>query len=396
MGCAMYATRPSGLASIFFFILALRPVLGEGLPPGHPRMDELRWAVEVRRPGTDIAARIDIPPGDAKNERELALDATVAGVKVRVLRYAPRMDVREEMAPAGNGRPAVRVHGRLEARTLDRWLLCGDPVRNRIETEFLALTYRGPLSEAEVEQERKYLRELTRPLPKLIVERRADGGREVHVIEKGSKIQVRDPAMEIEVVRLVNFFGIDQRGQVVDRGDPGRRMNPAAELRVRRGASVRTAWLFSLFPQFSKGADDEDFVLHYHCPAEANPHKKLTLVLVDRGPRTLLLVSKGDSVWESEVDPGEKKDILGFLFSVEERIPSARVLQKAEAAPTGRPAVEVALEKGGTSTRWWVPAGTSERIRLGAETYDVGFGPTRSDRKRTPSLPKGHPPIGNP
>jgi hypothetical protein len=296
----------------------------------------------------------------------------------------------------------VKLEVEADGRKWNTWLVPGSRVLGRAALQSALVEYLPALSPQAFEATERLLQTIHDPEPKILLELKRDGSRHILPAAVGQSGRLSEPAYEVEVLRSFKCFAIDpQTKEPVDQS--WQALNPAVEVRVRRGEATRTAWLFSRLPEFSRGAEDEDGILRYVWNLEEHPHRRAELTLVDapEGPLEAFLAQKG-AVRRLQLSVGKPVEAMGIRITIEERIPASRIAQLLSIDPSGFPAVLLAWKVGERDMERWIPAGATEELRVGDALFWARFVDETGEAERgrhgsaapQPGMPLNHPSVG--
>ncbi len=359
-----------------------------------------RFVLQLDRGAASEAIEIAVEPG--RDAVELGRAVEIGGARLTAERFAARILLRESIEKATFRQPGFPATHLLVQRGGQRsaaWLVPGSPVLGRSISPVAYVELVPAVSPLEFLDLEGTLRAVYRPGPKILVEHRSGGRRDIIPVRVGVPLATSRPGYTLEVVRSFKSFSMDLgSGRPFD--DPGGRPNPALEVRVSGPGGPRTAWLFALLPEFSREAEDAVARLRFIDPAAASRGGRADVTVVDSSGGTFAVFASVSGEFH-RVDAPLRESVrigdLELMFAT--RLENAQVVQRVETGPGGRPAVLVTWEAGGRAGERWVPLGVPQEIHVDRGEAIVarlidgaphgGHGLPGGERE----LPAGHPPV---
>lgn len=327
-------------------------------------------------------SRIEMPVDVPALERECDVqgEATVEGLRLSLLRYAPSVSIHESIvrAPAGDdGFLALHIVLETPARRDDTWLVPGSRVFGKAAFPAARVECLPSQTAAQLAATRDLLKRMQSPGAKILLEVKSDGRRLLYAAREGEVIRITDPDYVVTVERIFGNFALDPKtGQAHDVGS--RPFNPAVQARIEHGGRTRTAWLFSQLPAFSREAEDEHglFSLLYPVPDPAHQRAEITVVDDESGPSPVFL-ARGRELHEGVIAPSGATRLAGVTIGIPERITRARIKQTVQADPQGRPAVLLAWRGAEREGTRWIPLGAELELRCEGAVFFARLLPGR-------------------
>ncbi|MBI1827512.1 MAG: hypothetical protein HY287_18010 [Planctomycetes bacterium] len=350
----------------------------------HPLMDNQKMVLRVQLPSTQSPKKIEFPVTiDASNLEQnpnLQVDLPTPYAPLKVVHFLAQAQMKQEVTAdeTGGGRPATELSIEGPTQSFHRWLVAGDPERDRLSSYIGTWRFMSVDSQADADVLRKQFEtEFTRP-PEIVVSASgaAAGAPRRFVVQEGAtytldamngKISVRkfytDYALDREIVRAVN--------------QSARRHNPAVLVEIEQNGVKETRTLFAKFPGFAASrAESLPIDVQLDCPVEpAGDVPDFALLRIKGIGLQVLTRTESGSVARS-LDENEFLSISGspYRFRITRNVPSAKLVESYSRDEHGKPALEIEFAgKGGAPSREWLEFGHTRNFATASGDVIVSF-----------------------
>jgi hypothetical protein len=299
-------------------------------------MPNERFTISVRfeRDGKLEAVEVPLTLPSPMMPAELtqSVDLPEPFAPVRPVQYLPRAVLDQDVTPDPTGRagPAIRLLIEGPSQSYERWLLEGDPERDRLTSfigawRYVAAADKGQRDALYAQFEHEQMRD-----PTLQVWR--DSSDTVYqVAAKAGHVEtIEDFGCTVRVKRFFPDFGIDEKTKKpTNRSE--KRSNPAVLVAIEREGGTDERWVFARFPEF-RATGDEAMPLHMRldCPVEHDrPLPGFVLMTVDR-QRHEVWMRHQDRTESRSLSVEENIDIPDsrYVFRVTRFVPSGRLVEQ--------------------------------------------------------------------
>lgn len=365
---------------------------GHGAHPPMPGTDLVFHAVPLGKPA-DAAVEIPVKPPSAMAPAKLERSVDIPFVgSAKLLRYLPKAKLtqRVERDETGASPAAALLFISGPTQQYERWLVAGDPDRNRLTSFIATWRFMGVQSKSQRDELLEQFRtELTRePVVRVGTQDRSKWAE--FPMKTGSEHVAEEVGATVRVLAFLPDYIVDRKtGKPETESD--KRLNPAVLVEIFQGGKTEQRWVFAKYPDFGKAAGSQLPVrVELDCPVEAkNPMPDFAVVTTGGAPPEVWMRDDGE-VTVQTWSPGLRVEIPKTQYGFELRAfhGSARMLEEYE--PTDERAsaalqVEIARPMGESKTVW---IGMDQRrtIQVGGEVVSLYFG------QKTGGSPKGgHP-----
>lgn len=373
----------------------LRAMAQHGNHGTHPLLPDQPYYFQCRivSPDGPIVANVPLALPSVANPRDFDQSVTVHDSipPLRLTKYLPRavFKQRVERTDRQDGLAALRVSVNGPTQSLDRWLVAGDPARDRLRSFIGTWRYQTVSSPGERDALFKLFEQELIRKPMLRVTRLDhDLTRTVPALA-GSEQTLKDLGCSIRISAFHPHFAIDDKtGQATNLSD--RRLNPAALVELAHQDAKSTFWVFARFPDFAKqSSNDLPFRITLECPVDV-PRSTPDFMLTTDAHGTMALWSRyqGQVTTQTlKLNNDIKIKASQYSFRVAEFIPRGRLIEHYE--PTdhknGIPALRVeAIGPDGKPVVHWLKYGSSRVLPTALGPMTIAFGPLPS------RVPGGH------
>jgi len=275
----------------------------------------------------------------APSDLNAQLAVTQLAAPVKVTRYLPRARQVQAVEPATGdaGAPAVRVQIAGRKQAFERWLVAGDPLRNRLTS--LIGTWRYMAVADGTERDAllaQFENELTRDPQVLIA---TDDATPPIVLEAkpGASVEFAGGKQRVTVRAFMPHFGIDTATkEPANQSD--KRINPAVRVEVTQNDRTESHWLFAKFPDFqAHGTEALPLQMRLDCPIEVERSAPdMVLVTVARERQEVWTRFEG-RIATRGVDLHQPLEVPGssYMFALAAFVPSGALIESYEPAADG-------------------------------------------------------------
>jgi hypothetical protein len=364
----------------------------------HPPMPDQQYRFRCRIDSDKSPVMVDVPvelasPGQSgKLDQSVALPAPLK--PIRLTHYLASAVLEQTVIPEDgeNGRPAIELSINGPKQSFQRWLIADDPERNRL-VSFIA-TWRFMVADNKEQRDALYEQfrtELTRtPVVQVVSKDGADSW-ELEAVP-GVSQRLGSASAKIRIKKFYPHFAIDnETGKPISLSD--KRMNPAALVEFKVGKKKSERWVFSAFPEYNTGADEDvPYNVTLACKADKEGNAPDFVVVA--------LGANGHEVWtrwEGKVTSRVVTDDLRveinetrYTFHIAESLPSGRLVERYTSSETKGSVPALQIETGDASnglSRMWLESGKPRILRTVLGPMSVAFGPGSS----ADETKRGHP-----
>lgn len=339
----------------------------------HPLMPGQRLYVRCRMlnatPPSTVEAMlaIDSPSEEATPNQMLQLPAPAP--PIRFVQYLPHAVLEQNVvASADDGSPSaaeLAIEG--PTQSFRRWLVAGDPERNRL-TSYIG-TWRYMTVTDKVERDElfhQFETEFTRD-PKLSISRPdGEGVRELPLaVDKTQTID--ELKCRIRVRQFMPDYAMDRSTKSpVNKSD--RRGNPAALVDIEMDGKTESRWIFAKFPEFSQQHGDTlPIRIVLDCPAQGEGDTPDFVLLTIARKTHEVWTRGGGSTSARTLELTDETNIPGsqYRFRVTNYVPKGTMIETYRRDDQGKASsalqVEYTNEKN-SPTRLWLAMGNYHRI----------------------------------
>ena len=368
-------------------------VASAAVPAGHgahPPMPAQKFAFRCVVPTkgeptiVEVALKLVSPTMPAEPAQTVELPAPLPPIVVS--RYLPQAVLDQSIRPEEGAPPAVLLSIDGPTQHYQRWLLAGDPDRNRLTSFIASWRYMAVRDKAERDELfGLFERELTRD-PQLIISRLDGRDRQVMPLAIGARQTVDALACRLRVRSFYHDYALDDKTRKpVNRSD--KRFNPAILVGIEHDGRTEERWVFRKTPDFQADrADRLPYRVLLDCPLDRKrPTPDFALVTLGRAKHEVWLRHEGKRS-AHPIALEERREVVGsqYTFHVQRFVPAGRLVERYLPS-TGRGAVsalQVELtEKSGERVTRWLELGKPAVIPSPVGPLEISFGPA------TPSTP---------
>lgn len=362
----------------------------QAMPPGHgghPPMPDQEFILQCRLDGGPAPFNFD-----TEIKLPSATEAALIGQNVklpaglgtlRLMKYLPRAELTQHVEHADDPKapPALQISIDGPKQSLDRWLVSGDPERNRLTSLIGTWRYMAVDDKSQRDELlQQFKTELTRP-PMLLVSRQEGGGPTVELVATaGTSKEIDALACRVRVMKFFSHYALDDtKKEPVNVSD--KRLNPAALVELEYQGRTESRWVFGRFPSFGTGqAGALPFRVLLDCAADTKGTAP--------GFALVTTARKTHEVWCRHMDKESFRDLAQgenipvggsqYTFHIEVFEPTARLVETFVESKSGgaAPALEVVLTPPGQSPRTvWLPLGKQLAVPTAKGAMFLAFGP---------------------
>jgi hypothetical protein len=314
---------------------------------------------------------------------EQALDQSLRipnGAALRLVRLLPHAVLHQDVVADDSETSGPAIHVAIEGPTqsVQRWLVAGDPERNRLSGYIATWRYMAVANQAERDELfGQFSTEFTRD-PILRVTRSADGlVREVPAVV-GQAYPLEDLGCHVRILQFLPDAAI-QGTDTTPINRSSRRRNPAALVEVRAGGAVESHWAFAKFPDFAQRKDTTlPFRLSLDCPIEGSQTlPDFVMVSIAEGGHEVWTRVQG-RIEAGTLDVNSPVQVAGsqYRFRVVQILNRGRIVEGYQADPANKapPAIQCEyLDQAERSASLWVALGHQRRILTAKGAHTVSF-----------------------
>jgi len=283
-----------------------------------------------------------------------------------VKRYLAKAVMEQDVRPdeSGKGLPALEFLIAGPKQSLRRWLVAGDPERDRLSS-YIG-TWRFMAVESKEKRDalwRQFETEFTRA-PEIVVRGADLPGEQRFTVEVGRNYELSDQHGKIAIRKFHPDCGLDRTtGEATNQSE--RRKNPAVLIEIERKGTKESRWVFAKFPAF---APAQGYVLPYivtlDCAVEpAAGQSDFTIVALRDTPELWTRTSKGA---ESHlIVTGGKVPVPGtsYQFELGKLVQSARIRECYQQDEKGKAALEIEyVGNDGKADTVWIELGHTRSV----------------------------------
>lgn len=354
---------------------------GHGVHPPMPGQRYcLKFTVDADKGGDKLTVPVELamPTAPLTLDQSVKLPAPLA--PIRLTRYLPQATLEQSVVTVDGDRSACAMQLAIKgpSQSLERWLVAGDPMRNRLTSLIGTWRYMEVRDKAERDALfNEFETEFTRD-PRLRVSSAGGGDTQVFAVKAGATKTLEKPKCRITVLAFYPHYAKDDKtGKPTNVSD--RRINPAVHVKIEADSKTETRWVFSRFPDFSaREGDKVPLIVRLDCPAEAKtPAPDVVLVTVGRKANEAWLRHEG-KVTSSSLLVGAPVQLPGsqYQFVLNRFEPSGKLVEEYVPVERGGvPAlrVEVPGELKGSKTDVWLALNRPTPLRIEGRTVTALF-----------------------
>jgi len=364
----------------------------------HPLMENqklvLRAQIANTQPRKQIEEPLALNPSTAEQSVKLKVDLPAPYAPLTVIHYLAQAQLQQEVsnAESGAGQPAIELSIEGPTQSFRRWLVAGDPERDRLSSYIGTWRFMAVGSQSDADALRKeFDTEFTRP-PVIVV---SAPGATAHppsrfAVQEGATFSVDALQCKVTVQKYFSDYAMD-REKLRAVNQSARRHNPAVIIEIEKNGVKENRTVFAKFPGFSiAGTESLPIDVQLDCPVEPSgdvPDFAL-LHVADAGVRLMTRVDNGSTV--RSLDENEFVSISGspYRFRITRFVPSAKLVETYRRDVQGKPAIEIEFAgKGGSTSSEWLEFGHTRTLETSAGPVVVSF----EARDETPSQQGRHP-----
>lgn len=383
-----------GLASLIALLAATMCAipLAQGYGPGHGGGGHGAGAFETEfvvlfqfgpeKEQQTVQARVKLPSKDkpADLDQEVQMPGDMPAIRLK--KFLPKAELEQNVVPdeTGRGNSAIQLAIEGKKQSLQRWIVAGDPVRNRLVS--LIGSWRYAAVKGKKERNKlfeRYKTQFTRD-PELIVSLPEGGDSRTLPLAIGKVRDLSKLGCKIRVKSFFPHFVIDKETKKPsNRSD--KRLNPAALVEITHDGATEERWVFGQFPDYDKGKTTRlPIRVVLDCPIKPT-RKTPDFVLVSTGgnKNEVWTRDEKDRATSKKLETEEKIDVPGspYTFHVVAHVPSALLIEKyvpsEKRTATAALKVETA-DKGGATASTWVAGRGARRLMVGDQPVSARFG----------------------
>lgn len=325
----------------------------------HPPMQSQKLYLQVqlnindnsppeRDSAAGVARTLDVPLVLVTTEAPQTLDQTISlpapRRPLKITRFLPKASLRQDVQPddRGTNPPAVELAIVGPKQSFRRWLMAGDPERNRLSSYIGAWRFMAVKSKDERQSLwRQFETEFTRA-PEIVVRSPEGLAEQRFAVEIGRTYSLGDQAGKITVKKFHPDCGMDRTtGEATNQTE--RRKNPAVLVEIEKGGTVDSRWIFAKFPGF---APAQGHALPYQVTLDCavEPTEDLAdFTIVAIGNDVELWTRENGAAGSRTVMIGQAVKVAGtsYEFSVAKMVASAQITESYVKDEKGKSALEV-------------------------------------------------------
>ncbi len=362
----------------------------------HPPMPDQRLYFQCTLAGADAQILVEeglrLPSASAPAPMDQIVALPAPRPPIRLKQYLPKASLEQEVVPdkSGKGRPAIQIAIEGATQSYNRWLLAGQPERDRLTSFIGTWRYVAVANEQERDElHRQFAEELTRK-PKLIIHGTDGDTQKTVPCEKGRSATIKELGCRIRVLEFYPHYGLDlDAKKPVNRSE--KRLNPAALIEIEQNGKTEQRWVFGKFPQFqAEQGQGLPIEIRLDCPLHREQDRPdFVIVTVNRTRHELWSRHAGKQAYR-KIDIGEKANVGGarYTFHVAKFTPSGRLVEayRKVSGKGGVTALQIEFtDASGARTPLWLELGKPRVISTAQGPLTVAFGPRQADRPA-----KGH------
>lgn len=350
------------IAAVISCLLCSR---GMGQHPGHgmhPLMPDQSLVIRCRLLDLEPPRTLDKPlsiRSGVETELNEILPLDAAGTAIRVTRYLPHGVLEQNVVPAADDSapPAIQLLIQGSTQSFSRWLIAGDPERNRLSSFIATWRYMSVKNESERDELfAAFESELTRP-PKLFINPSGRPNAVVEIPALDSWQSIGDSGLRVRTKQFLPDARMQGAGaEPVNQSD--RRKNPAVQIELEHKGVTESRWVFAKFPDFGPRNENRlPFEIALDCPIEGAPgFPDFAIVSIANQHEAWTRVD-GKTI-SRQLQIAEAMDIPGsqYKFIVKNFVPAAQMKETYTADPKEKaePAVEVEYSDKAGKKKIWV------------------------------------------
>jgi hypothetical protein len=302
---------------------------------------------------------------------------------IRLVRYLPlaRFQQDVEPDPEKKAEPAIQISIDGPKLSYQRWLVAGDPSRNRMSS--LIGTWRY-VQAADQEHRNELFEEFQNELdrdPRLIVSRPDGQDRCELSVREGDVHQLDELGCTIRVLSFYPYYTRDNMTkQPINLSD--KRMNPAVHLEIERGDVKEDRWAFTLFPDYDHDdAKRLPYKIIFDCPVEnkRDSTPQFTLVTVGRSEHEIWVRHGEETRFDSlALNQKIKIESSQYTFHACRFVSSGKLVESYSPTDERKEAVTAmkieTFGAEGEQISEWLVLGEEKQIRIRNGTISVSFG----------------------
>lgn len=260
------------------------------MPPGHhSSRPGQRYSLGIRigdGPSTKaLRVPVKLSSFTAPAELQQRIELPSPWVPVYVSQFLPHAELRQEVASSESaaGHPMTLLSIEGPEQTYTRWLVDGDPERNRLIS--LVGTWRFMVVEDRAARDQlwtDFTTELRRP-PMLRIRSLHDGKETSIPAEAGKTHDLPDLGGRVIVHEFYSHYAMSDKTNKPVNVSP-KRVNPAVLVELRANGQSEQRWVFSQFPDYGS---DRPLVVPWKvmldCPAEGKGQRPDVAIVMTRG-----------------------------------------------------------------------------------------------------------------
>jgi hypothetical protein len=327
----------------------------------HPLMPDQSLVIRCRLLDVEPPRTLDKPlaiRAGVETELNEILPLNAAGAAIRVARYLPHGILEQNVVPTADDSapPAVQLLIQGSTQSFSRWLIAGDPERNRLSSFIATWRYMSVANENERDELfTAFETELTRP-PKLFIHPAAKPNEVVEIPAVGSWQAIGESGLRVRTKQFLPDARMQGAGaEPVNQSE--RRKNPAVQIELEHKGVTESRWVFAKFPDFGPKRENRlPFEIALDCPIEGAPGLPDFALVTIAGKHEAWTRLNGNTI-SRQVSIDEATEIPGsqYKFLVKNFVPAAHMVETYKADPKDKaePAVEVEYsDKAGKNTVW--------------------------------------------
>jgi len=383
--------RRTGLSLCPAVVLVLSSQTAPAQQPGHafhpPMPDQtlyLQCLLNLGDEPTLIEVPLQLPSPTMSADLDQVVEMPASLPPVRLLKYLPRARLNQEVLPVKGPEAQLAVQIAVEgpSQAYKRWLVAGDPIRNRLIS--LIATWRFMAVENRQQRDdlyEQFRHEFTRP-PRLLITNTKTGQSGELAAETGQVAALADLGCQVRVQEFFPDFALDSKSKKpINQSE--KRLNPAALVEIEYQGRREKRWAFAKFPDYKTGKTELlPFRIALDCPTDKQSKTPdFMLLSVDRAALELWVRHQGRTSVKPLEGP-QRVEIAGsqYAFYVARFVPSGRLVE--EYLPTqgkgGVSALQVRTsDAAGKPTTIWLELGKQRVVPTTKGPLTVAFGPRR-------------------
>jgi hypothetical protein len=373
------------LSGVMVFAITVAQPYAYGLHPPRPGQPlYLYCQMELDNKTLEAEVPLEMSSSLVHHELDQVVQFAEAVPALHLKEFLPNAALKQR-AVAHTGEDAgrailVSIEG--PTQSFQRWLVANDPARNRL-VSFIA-TWRYMAVDTPGHRDdllEQFKTELSRE-PTVLVERTDTGQSAELPAEAGTVWPLPELKCKVSVKTFLPDFSIDSKsGKPVRK--TGKRVNPAALVRVEHEGKSEERWVFAKFPEFRSDAEQSlPFRFTLDCPLEKQSTAPDFLLLTVGEDAHEVCTRRDDKTVTTRISRGDEVKIAGsqYSFKIAGYLPSARLIEEYEPSEQHGHVSALRLEmkgENGQPVSYWLEISRQRSIPTEHGPMTVVFSPRR-------------------